>query len=39
MENIIAFTGLPASLKYHLSGFWSRIIDDEHWLIYAADAA
>jgi toxin YoeB len=30
------FTGIgkPEPLKYHLSGAWSRRIDDEHRLIY-----
>lgn len=27
--------GKPESLKHHLSGFWSRRIDDEHRLIYS----
>jgi len=26
--------GKPESLKYELSGYWSRRIDDEHRLIY-----
>ena len=29
--------GKPEPLKHHLSGFWSRRIDDEHRLIYAVD--
>ena len=28
--------GKPEPLKYDLSGFWSRRIDDEHRLIYTA---
>ena len=27
--------GKPESLKFHLSGFWSRRIDEKHRLIYA----
>lgn len=27
--------GKPKSLKFHLSGFWSRRIDEKHRLIYA----
>ncbi len=27
--------GKPEPLKHHLSGFWSRRIDDEHRLVYA----
>jgi len=26
--------GKPESLKHHLTGFWSRRIDDEHRLVY-----
>jgi toxin YoeB len=35
------FTGIgkPESLKANLSGFWSRRIDDENRLVYAADEA
>ena len=29
--------GKPEALKHHMSGFWSRRIDDEHRLIYAVD--
>lgn len=29
--------GKPEPLRHHLSGFWSRRIDDEHRLIYAVD--
>lgn len=29
--------GKPEPLKHHLSGFWSRRIDDEHRLIYSVD--
>jgi toxin YoeB len=29
-------TGKPEPLRRNLSGFWSRRIDDEHRLIYAA---
>lgn len=29
--------GKPEPLKHHLSGFWSRRIDDEHRLIYAVE--
>jgi len=29
--------GKPEPLKHHLSGFWSRRIDDEHRLIYAVN--
>lgn len=29
--------GKPEPLKHHLSGVWSRRIDDEHRLIYAVD--
>ena len=29
--------GKPEPPKHHLSGFWSRRIDDEHRLIYAVD--
>jgi toxin YoeB len=29
--------GKPEPLKHHLSGFWSRRVDDEHRLIYAVD--
>jgi toxin YoeB len=29
--------GKPEPLKHHLSGFWSRRIDDEHRLVYAVD--
>lgn len=34
-----AFTGIgkPEPLKHHLSGFWSRRIDDRHRLVYAID--
>ena len=27
--------GTPESLKFHLSGFWSRRIDEKHRLVYA----
>jgi len=27
--------GKPEPLKHHLTGFWSRRIDDEHRLVYA----
>jgi toxin YoeB len=27
--------GKPEPLKHHLSGFWSRRIDEEHRLVYA----
>lgn len=30
-------TGKPEPLKHHLSGFWSRRIDDEHRLIYTVE--
>lgn len=29
--------GKPEPLKHHLSGFWSRRIDDEHRLVYAVE--
>ncbi len=29
--------GKPEALKEHLSGFWSRRIDESHRLVYAAD--
>lgn len=29
--------GKPEPLKYNLSGFWSKRIDDEHRLIYTFD--
>ncbi|MGV9348376.1 Txe/YoeB family addiction module toxin [Streptomyces spiralis] len=29
--------GKPEPLKGHLSGYWSRRIDDEHRLVYRAD--
>jgi toxin YoeB len=29
--------GKPEALKHHMSGFWSRRIDDEHRLIYAVN--
>ncbi|MDO5687575.1 MAG: Txe/YoeB family addiction module toxin [Neisseria sp.] len=33
------FTGIgkPEPLKYHLAGFWSRRISEEHRLVYAVD--
>nr|WP_245182265.1 Txe/YoeB family addiction module toxin [Glaciimonas immobilis] len=31
--------GKPEPLKHHLSGFWSRRIDDEHRLVYAVENA
>ena len=30
-------TGKPEPLKGDLSGYWSRRIDDEHWLVNRAD--
>ncbi|NLK01430.1 MAG: Txe/YoeB family addiction module toxin [Clostridia bacterium] len=30
-------TGKPEALKHELSGFWSRRITKEHWLIYRID--
>lgn len=29
--------GKPEPLKHHLSGFWSRRIDDRHRLVYAME--
>lgn len=29
--------GKPESLKHHLSGFWSRRIDERHRLVYAIE--
>lgn len=29
--------GKPEPLKHHLSGFWSRRIDDRHRLVYAIE--
>lgn len=29
--------GKPEPLRFHLSGFWSRRIDEEHRLIYAIE--
>lgn len=29
--------GKPEPLKHHLSGFWSRRIDDSHRLVYAIE--
>ncbi|HEY0267827.1 MAG TPA: Txe/YoeB family addiction module toxin [Methyloradius sp.] len=29
--------GKPEPLKYNLSGFWSRCIDDEHRLVYSVE--
>jgi toxin YoeB len=30
-------TGQPEPLKHHLSGFWSRRINQEHRIVYAVD--
>lgn len=29
--------GKPEPLKHHLSGYWSRRIDDEHRLVYSVE--
>ena len=31
-------TGKPESLRHALSGYWSRRINDEHRMVYKADA-
>ncbi len=30
-------TGQPEQLKHHLTGFWSRRINQEHRIVYAVD--
>jgi len=34
-RDLFSGLGKPEPLKYDLSGFWSRRIDDEHRLVYA----
>ena len=29
--------GKPEPLKYALAGFWSRRINEEHWMVYKAE--
>ena len=37
MRQPFAGTGKPEPLREHLSGFWSRRIDDTHRLVYAVE--